>query len=210
MISGTFVAASLEVFEDSGAADLVADAAREHPEFDMAQLLGLLVRIAAYLSFVGIALLVCGAYGLYCARRNGRLLRLSRLVVVGTAITAAGLLWTPWSMVSIEWFVPFLLSLGILLGMQYIASRLRKEATGEAAEELAHDEARKHMTREERLSDDSRLGFLRVIQVAYLINMVFMPMFFLTCCIICDIIIASHDVQEEPRWMKQTKSRPKQ
>lgn len=174
VVSGSFVAASLEAFEESGAADLVADAARENPDFDISQFLGLLARIAAYLSFVGIALMVCGAYGLYCARRNGRLLRLSRLIVVGIAITTAGLLWTPWSTVSFEWFLPFLLSLGILLGMQYIASRLRKEATGEAAEELARDEAHKHMTREERLSDDSRLGFLRVIQVAYLLNMVFM------------------------------------
>ena len=141
---------------------------------DIGLLVSMLLRVSSYSALVGASLLVCGAYAIFCSRRNGRLLRLTKLSTVGIAAASVGIIWTPWDMVGFGWFAPLLVALGLQLGMQLVSSRLRKEATGEVAEELAYEEARKHMTREERLADETRLGFLRFIQVAYLINMVIM------------------------------------
>ena len=144
------------------------------PDLDIAEIISIAMRASMYSAFVGFSLLVCGIYAVFCARRNGRLLRLSRLATVSSAITVAGILWIPWRYLSPSLFVPMGVSLGLQLGVQYLSRELRKQATGEAAAELAYEESRKHMTREERLADDTRLGFLRVIQVFYLFNMLIM------------------------------------
>lgn len=129
--------------------------------------------VTRYFMVVSLSLLVTGIYTTYVARKAGRMIRLSHLVTAAMAVSFVGILWTPWDLISIGYLVPLFVVLGMEALIQYLAWRIRREASGEAALELEREERRKFMTKEERLADPTRLGFLRVVQWVFTLHVLF-------------------------------------
>lgn len=133
----------------------------------------ILIRMGMYFVFAGLSLFICGGYAVFASGRPNRMIRMARVSTGAIAVSAVGILWTPWKQIGLEFLPAYVLSIGVESATQYLANRIRKEATGETAEELKRERMRGSLPREERLADPTRLGFLRFIQFFFGFNIVF-------------------------------------
>lgn len=133
------------------------------------------IKVAWYFVFVGVSLNVSSIYGLRAARNAVIAVRMQKAVAVTMAASVLGIMWT--GFLSTEaGFAPiaiYLVTLALEVGMMRLGILIQGEVTGELAKAVERERIRKSLPREERLADPSHLGFLRVIQVFFVLNITF-------------------------------------